>query len=279
MGSRFGDDQRLTLDLESPTARHLACRWSPARPSCSAPSASTVASAVTSVWVRPSRGPSRACCPPAPTRPTACTGAPSPCPPTACTAGPAHPGRSWSSAVIGLTLVRTFAQGTWLQVLPLYDERRDEPDGTVADPAPISSRMQVPGAFPDRDRALWSRRELTVLDRVERLRQRRRRRAGCPTRSRCSSTSRRRPARPAGRSPRPPATCSSTSPSPGTAVPVRVEAPVGAEWLGVGAEPRSGTGRRGRPAPSVLSAATVPGWSAAGSPETSTCARVSIPAR
>lgn len=76
----------------------------------------------------------------------------------------------WISAVIGLTLVRTFAQGSWLQVLPLYDESRNQPDGSVSRPRHISSRMLALGAFPVGPRELWSRRELTVLDRVERLR-------------------------------------------------------------------------------------------------------------
>ena len=76
----------------------------------------------------------------------------------------------WISAVIGLTLVRSFAQGTWLQVLPLYDETRNEPGGRVGRPRHISSRMLALGAFPIGPRELWSKRQRPVLDRIERLR-------------------------------------------------------------------------------------------------------------
>jgi hypothetical protein len=76
----------------------------------------------------------------------------------------------WVSAVIGLTLVRTFAQGTWLQVLPLYDENRNEPDGRLSRPRHIGSRMLALGAFPVGPPELWSKRQRPVLDRIERLR-------------------------------------------------------------------------------------------------------------
>lgn len=82
-----------------------------------------------------------------------------------------HRAESWREAFVGLTLVRTFAQGTWLQVLPLYDETRQEPDGTVAHPLPISSEMLALGAFPVGDREQWGRRERPMLDRIEELRQ------------------------------------------------------------------------------------------------------------
>jgi hypothetical protein len=143
-----------------------------------------------------------------------------------------YPEAGWSSAVISLTLVRTFAQGTWLQVLPLVDESDEQPYGTVGDPRHISSRMLALGASPIGPRDLWSRRDRPQLDRIERLRQ----------------------------SVDDPSTLPETQPllidietapcTPGwtiatatgdvlvdvteagrPAVPVRVEAPVGAEWL------------------------------------------------
>ncbi len=137
---------------------------------------------------------------------------------------------SWSAAEIGLTLVRTFARGTWLQVLPLYDELRDEADGSVARPRRIRSQMLALGAAPVGDRELWSRRDRAVLDRIERLR----RSVDDPSRlpdtqpllvdietAACT-----------------PGWTIATATGdvlidvkePGPAVPVRVEAPVGAAW-------------------------------------------------
>lgn len=136
----------------------------------------------------------------------------------------------WISAVIGLTLVRTFAQGTWLQVLPLYDESRHEPDGRVGRPRHISSRMLALGAFPVGPRELWSKRERPVLGRIERLRESIDDLSGLPD------------AQPLlidiGTAACTPGWTIATATGDvlvdvtrgGPSVPVRVEAPVGAEW-------------------------------------------------
>jgi hypothetical protein len=81
-----------------------------------------------------------------------------------------HRAEGWGWADISLTLVRTFAQGTWLQVLPLYDETRDEPDGTVGEPAPVTSRMLKLGAFPVAQARPWNRFDRPVLREIEMLR-------------------------------------------------------------------------------------------------------------
>ncbi len=141
-----------------------------------------------------------------------------------------HPDASWGSAVIGLSLVRTFAQGTWLQVLPMYDEEDQAPGGILGHPRTISSRMLALGAFPVADRANWSRPDRVTLARIDRLR----RAIGDP--SRLPDT-------------QPLLIDIETAPctlgwtiatvtgdtlvdviEPGPSVPVRVEVPVDAEW-------------------------------------------------
>ena len=75
------------------------------------------------------------------------------------------------AADISLTLVRTFAQGTWLQAVVLYDESRGyRLDGTLGRPGRATIRPQVFGAFPVDRRAPWSRSSRRILAQVERLR-------------------------------------------------------------------------------------------------------------
>lgn len=81
-----------------------------------------------------------------------------------------HPGRGWYLLSIDLTLVRTFAQGTWLQVLPLADEDHDPSGGSVGTPTPYSGRFLADGAFPVAQRIPWEPADQAVLARVERLR-------------------------------------------------------------------------------------------------------------
>jgi hypothetical protein len=77
---------------------------------------------------------------------------------------------SWSAALVSLTLVRTYAQGTWMQVLPLYEENRHGDDGTLGRPRSASSRMTALGAFPVGPLDGWPRPQRPAIERIERLR-------------------------------------------------------------------------------------------------------------
>ena len=136
----------------------------------------------------------------------------------------------WISAVIGLTLVRTFAQGTWLQVLPLYDEQRDEPDGRVGRPRHISSRMLALGASPVGPRELWSRRDRPVLDRIERLRRSIEDPSALPETEPLLVDIETAPCTPGWTIATATGDVLVDVTEPGPSVPVKVEAPVGAEW-------------------------------------------------
>ena len=136
----------------------------------------------------------------------------------------------WNAAVIGLTLVRTFAQGTWLQVLPLYDEQRDEPDGRVGRPRHISSRMLALGASPVGPRELWSRRDRPVLDRIERLRRSIEDPSALPETEPLLVDIETAPCTPGWTIATATGDVLVDVTEPGPSVPVKVEAPVGAEW-------------------------------------------------
>lgn len=79
--------------------------------------------------------------------------------------------RYWVSIEVSLSLVRTFAQGTWVQHLALYDEQREfGENGTIAQPASFTSSLAGGGATPvDLVRAREPRSRAS-LDLVERLR-------------------------------------------------------------------------------------------------------------
>jgi hypothetical protein len=64
-----------------------------------------------------------------------------------------HGDVSWSSVDVSLTLVRTFAQGSWLQVVPgPFPVRRG---GTLAQPRPVSSSTEVYGLFTPAQGRRW----------------------------------------------------------------------------------------------------------------------------
>lgn len=77
-----------------------------------------------------------------------------------------NPVPGWSGAVVALTFVRTYGQGTWLQILPLYDEELELPTGTVGHPIPVRSRMEALGAFTPQQGRRWLSGSAGSADRI-----------------------------------------------------------------------------------------------------------------
>jgi hypothetical protein len=142
-----------------------------------------------------------------------------------------HTDASWGSVSIGLSLVRTFAQGTWLQVLSLYDESRDDAGGTVGDPVPFSSRSLTSGAFPVAQHIPWNDIDRRILARVERLRRSTDDPSGRPVTVPLLVDIRASACTPGWTIATATGDTLVNIREEGTSVPMRVEVPVGAEWI------------------------------------------------
>jgi hypothetical protein len=78
--------------------------------------------------------------------------------------------RGWMSIEVSLSLVRTFAQGTWIQYVALSDEDREAGEnGTAGAPAPFTSPLAGGGATPVERTRSGSRRSKEAMELVERL--------------------------------------------------------------------------------------------------------------
>ncbi len=69
-------------------------------------------------------------------------------------AGVRHPA-TWHALGVNLTLVRTFGQGTWVQVLPLEGRGLTGRVGTVSDPGTFKAHTRYFGAFPLEQGERW----------------------------------------------------------------------------------------------------------------------------